>query len=202
MHYCQSCAEPVPMEPHGGLARCPRCGRLDPSGARMPLFVVTGASGAGKTSVHVPLARLLARTAVTFDVDLLLDSAGMLSGGQQISWPGFRDAWLSVAHGVAQSGLPTVLLGPFIPQHLEHLPARQWVGPVSFLVLDCSDEIRRQRVAARPPWRARDLDQQDEFARWLRTNIADRVNTGVGPPEGSAEEVSSWVRGLLSRAQS
>jgi hypothetical protein len=158
VHYCQSCDDPTAMEPREGSARCPCCGWVEEAGALMPLFIVAGASGAGKTAVFRPLARLLAGTAVTFDVDVLLDSAGMLSGAQPISWPGFRDAWLSVAHGVAQSGLTTVLLAPFIPQHLEQLPARRWVGDLHFLVLDCPEEARRQKSGgtapvARPPVR-------------------------------------------------
>ncbi|HTT90105.1 MAG TPA: hypothetical protein VMF65_11185 [Acidimicrobiales bacterium] len=201
MHYCQSCDDPVLMEPYGAVARCPRCGQLDETGARMPLFIVTGASGAGKTSVFGPLARLLAGTALAFDVDVLLDSAGMLSGDRPISWPGFRDAWLSVAHGIAQNGLPTVLLGPFIPEHLEQLPARRWVGELNFLVLDCSDELRHQRVAARPPWRDGDFGPQDDFARWLRENIAYRVDTGLGTPADTAREVFTWVTGSLGRGR-
>ncbi len=138
------------MEPVGGVARCPTCGRRDEAASIQPLFVVTGASGAGKTAVFGPLAKLLAGRCVTFDVDWLLDSAGELSGGQQIAWPAFRDAWLAVAHGVAQSELPTVLLGPLIPEHLDELPARRWVGDIDFLLLDCSDEARR-RADRSPP---------------------------------------------------
>ena len=117
MHYCQSCDTPVVMEPRDGRAVCPQCGRADDA-ALGPLFIVTGASGSGKTAVLAPLAALLRGRCVTFDADLLMDPAKALNGGEPIIWPAFRDAWLAVAHGVAQSGLPTVLLGPFIPGHL------------------------------------------------------------------------------------
>ena len=142
VHYCQSCDTPVVMEPRGGHAVCPRCGRADDT-VRGPLFVVTGASGSGKT----------------------------------------------IAHGVAQSGLPTVLLGPFIPDHLRDLPARRWTGDIHFLVLDCPDELRRDRINARPPWRSRDLDEQVEFGRWLRRSIPDQVDTSRGTPDDTADVV-------------
>jgi hypothetical protein len=145
------------MEPEDGFAVCPECGRAD-AAAVMPLFIVTGASGSGKTAVFVPLGRLLRGQCVTFDVDWLLDPAGELSGDQPIRWPAFRDAWLAVAHGVAQSGMPTVLLGPLIPPHLDGLPGRRWVGDVRFLLLDCPDDLRRERIQARPPWRGRDIE--------------------------------------------
>ena len=47
-----------------------------------------------------------------------------------IRWPAFRAARLAVTQGVAQAGMPTVLLGPLIPEHLEDLPARRWVGDI------------------------------------------------------------------------
>jgi hypothetical protein len=175
------------MEPRDGFAVCPECGRTD-AAAVMPLFIVTGASGSGKTTL-----------CVTFDVDWLLDPAGELSGAEPIRWPAFRDAWLAVAHGVAQSGMPTVLLGPLIPQHLDGLPGRRWVGDVHFLLLDCPDELRRDRIQARPSWRGRDIEEQAEFGRWLRRNVADQVDTSAGTPEDTAAAISSWVGEHMTR---
>ena len=192
MHYCQSCQTPVAMEPAGGGAVCPRCGRTDDA-VLGPLFIVTGASGSGKTAVLAPLARLLRGRCVTFDADLLIDAAAALNGGQPVIWPAFRDAWLAVAHGVAQSGMPTVLLGPFIPEHLRDLPSRRWIGDIRFIVLDCPDELRRERISARPRWRMRDTDEQVEFGRWLRRNIPDRVDTSTGTPEDTAAAIAAWV---------
>jgi hypothetical protein len=193
VHYCQSCDEPIVMEPDGGAARCPACGGLDKAGAVEPLFVVTGASGAGKTAILAPLARLLARRCVTFDVDWLLDAAGALSGGNVIAWPALRDAWLSVAHGVAQAGMPTVLLGQLVPEALEPLPARRWIGEIHYLLLDCSDDVRRQRIECRPVWRDRDINEQTRFGRWLRENISDRIDTSARTPEDTAAAVAAWV---------
>jgi hypothetical protein len=197
VHYCQSCGTPVAMEPRHGRAVCPECGREDDA-AVGPLFVVTGASGSGKTTVLAPLARRLQGRCVTFDADLLMDAAGALSAGQPVNWPAFRDVWLAVAHGVAQSGLPTVLLGPFIPGHLQDLPARRWIGDIHFLVLDCPDDLRRTRISARPPWRRRDTEEQVEFGRWLRRNIADRIDTSSGNPEGTAAAIAAWIDGHLT----
>jgi hypothetical protein len=181
-----------------GTARCPACGRIDAGAATMPLFAVAGASGSGKTAIFTPLARLLGGRCVTFDVDVLLDSAGALSGGRPIDWAAFRAAWLAIAHGVAQGGLPTLMLGPLIPAHLEELPGRQWVGEIHYLLLDCADDVRRRRIEARPPWRARDINEQLDFARWLRDHIADQVDTGSGTPDDAAAAVAAWTLGRLA----
>ena len=39
--------------------------------------------------------------------------------------------------------MPTVLLGPFIPDHLQDLPARRWIGDIRFIALDYPAELRR-----------------------------------------------------------
>jgi hypothetical protein len=48
-----------------------------------------------------------------------------------VDWPAFRDAWLSVAHGLAQGGRHAVLLAPFTPEQLEVLPARRWISAIN-----------------------------------------------------------------------
>ncbi|MEV0400885.1 hypothetical protein [Actinoallomurus sp. NPDC050550] len=189
------------MEPRNGRAVCPECGRTDDAAALGPLFIVTGASGSGKTAVLAPLARRLQGRCITFDADLLMDAAAALSGGQPIDWPAFRGAWLAVAHGVAQSGMPTVLLGPFIPSHLKDLPARRWIADIHFIVLDCPDELRRTRISTRPPWRSRDIEEQVEFGQWLRRNITDRVDTSSGTPEDTAAAIAAWIDRHLTDTQ-
>ena len=202
MHYCQSCEQPTQMEPDGGRAICPRCGRRDETAVLRPLFVVTGASGSGKTTVFGPLARLLAGKCIVFDVDWLLDASSVLAGGAtvtEIPWAGFDQAWLAVAHGVAQSGLATVLLGSVTPERVESSVGRKWVGEVRSLVLDCPDEVRRERIEARPKWRLRDTAQQVSFGRWLRETIADRVDTSQCSPESAARAVADWVESHLAK---
>lgn len=145
--------------------------------------------------IFPPVAALLSARCVTFDADWLLDSTKALSvsGDAPIYWPAFRDAWLSIAHGVAQSGLPTVLFGPLIPEHLNDLPSRRWIGDLHFVVLDCSDSIRRSRLEARPVWRSRDVEEQVRFGHWLRDNIRDRIDTDNASPEATARAVADWV---------
>jgi hypothetical protein len=190
------------MEPDQGFAVCPRCGQRDDTASLQPLFVVTGASASGKTTIFGPLARLLAGRCIVFDVDWLLDASSVLAGGAtvtEIPWAGFDQAWLAVAHGVAQSGLPTLLLGTVTPDRVESNIGRKWVGTVHSLVLDCPDEVRRQRIDARPEWRLRDTTEQISFGRWLRETIPDRVDTSRCSPEEAARAVADWVETRLAK---
>ena len=198
MHYCQACPSPVLMEPAQPEAVCPACGRREPV-RRRPLFVVTGASGSGKTTVFPHLAGLVTDQLV-FDVDWLIDPIGRIRAPQPMDWINFRAAWLAVAHGVAQAGRSTVLLGPFINEHLADLPERRWIGPIHFGLLDCEDELRRTRLLGRPAWRERKLDEQLEFATQLRRLIPTRFDTTHSDPSATAAEIAAWVSHLDSPA--
>lgn len=199
MHYCQACDEPRLMVPDQNqrAVRCPECGSVAPQAVIRPLFVVTGASGAGKTTILPALLTELRGTAAVFDADSLIDPLARAASDGQINWTAFTDTWLHIAHDVAQNGLPTLLTAPFIPEQLAALPGRAWVGDIHFLVLDCPDDARRRRIEARPRWRDRDTDAQVDFGRWLRKNLAPVIDTTTRSPGQVATEVAAWVRSHL-----
>lgn len=192
------------MDPVDGGACCSRCGATDPTVRVGPLFLVTGASGAGKSTVLPLLLERLPPACAVFDVDILIDPLARSAPDGQVDWPGFRDTWLHVAHGVTQNGVDPVLLGPFFPQQLDELPGRTWIGEIHTLVLDCPDDERRRRIEARPAWRARDIDEQIAFGRWLREHLPTVVDTAALTPEEAADAVAAWVlalRGVSSSAR-
>src|SRR3984957_14375488 len=182
----------------GGVARCPACADVNPHAATRPLFVVTGASGSGKTTIFPELLDRMAGWCAVFDVDWLIDPLGRAGKDRQVDWPAFRDTWLHVAHGVAQNGLPTLLLAPFIPQHLDDLPGRAWVGDLHFLVLDCPDDERPRGVEARPRWRARDIDEQTGYGRWLRENLEPVIDTTSQSPSEGADTAGARAPARIS----
>jgi hypothetical protein len=100
---------------------------------------------------------------------------------------------LSHAHGAAQSGRHTVLLGPFTPEQLDDLPGRRWVGDVRFAVLDCADDARRARLTARPKWRERAVERHVDFAAHLRATIPAVFHTDDGTPPEVARRLADWI---------
>jgi hypothetical protein len=191
MHYCQRCEPARALEPTApDLAVCPQCGWAE-TARRTPLYVVTGASGSGKSAIFAPLAAGLPEFAV-FDMDWLIDPLTNSTGS--VDWDAFRDAWLSVAHGLAQGYRSTVLLGPWMPEGVETSPSRRWIGPIRFAVLDCADEHRRARLTRRPTWREHAIDKQLSFAAHLRRTISPVLDTTSDTPEQTALRVAAWVR--------
>lgn len=189
--FCMTCGPAAALErdPGAPVLRCPRCGDVQRVPA-LPLFVVTGASGAGKTTVTGPLRRLLPDCAV-FETDLTLQVAAL-------GLDTWRDTWLRLAYGMALNGRATVLCGSFLPDQLDSLPARKLLGPVHFCNLDCAGDVLAGRLRARPPWRHSSTDtaiaEHRRFAAWLRAHIQPSFDTSVLTPGETAEHIAAWVR--------
>lgn len=193
--FCMTCGPGAVMrrDPGAPVLHCVRCGDKVPV-PDLPLFVVTGASGAGKTTITGPLRRLLPDCDV-FEADLTLQVAAL-------GWDTWRDTWLRFAHGVALNGRVTVLCGSLLPEQLESVPARKLLGPVHFCNLDCPDDVLASRLRARPSWRLSSLEtavsEHQRFAAWLRAHIQPSWDTSVLTPGEAAERVAAWMRGLLA----
>jgi gluconate kinase/ribosomal protein S27AE len=191
--FCMHCGPDTVLAPdRRSQLRCPRCGDHQwlPD---YPLFVVTGASGTGKSTIAEPLRRRLPDCEV-FDTDTILHVAAL-------GWDTWRNTWLQLAHAIALNGRATVLCGPLVPGHLENLPARRLVGPIYFCNLDCPDTLLAERLRARPAWRGwteeRIVDQQ-RFAAWLRQQIRPTFDTSALSVDAVADRVAGWVRQTLA----
>jgi RNase adaptor protein for sRNA GlmZ degradation len=189
--FCMTCGPQAVLvrDPLAPTLRCPGCGDVQRVPA-LPLFVVTGASGAGKTTVTGPLRRLLPDCDV-FDTDILpLQFAAL-------GWDTWGNAWLRLAHGIALNGRATVLCGSMLPSQLEATPARKLLGPIHSCNLDCPDDVLAERLRARPSWRHSTIEsviiEHQRFAAWLRANIRPCWDTGALTPEEVAGHVAAWV---------
>jgi hypothetical protein len=174
------------------LLRCPRCGaeRRLPG---HPLFVVTGASGTGKSTILEPLQLRLPGCEV-LETDVILHVAAL-------GWDTWRNTWLQLAHAIGLNGRATVLCGPLLPDHLEDLPARRLVGPIHFCNLDCPDAVLADRLRARPAWRGwteEKIIEHQRFAAWLRARIRPTFDTGTLSADEVADRVVQWVERLLA----
>jgi cytidylate kinase len=106
------------------------------------ITAVLGAPGAGKSTAAQPLASLLP-THVVLDWDAFMVPAAALAGREitqhRETWPAYRQLVGAVVAAMAR--LPVVLLTVCTPDELAGWPIDAWV------LLDCTDEERRQRLA-------------------------------------------------------
>lgn len=194
VRYCMRCDDVTHLwaDRESGIAVCPSCGYWERL-PLLPVFVITGASGAGKTTIVAALVGILPHCEV-FETDLLLDYAAS-------TWDNLRSTWLMVAHGMALNGRPTVLSGTLLPEQLDRLPARRYVGPIRFCNLDAGDEVLSSRLRARPAWRRWDdvrIEEHQAFAAHLRATISPTISTTDRTVSEVAADVAGWVNHYLA----
>lgn len=191
------------IDPGGPFAVCPHCGHRQRF-VRLPLFVVTGASGAGKTATCLGLTSRLATECVVLESDILwgpeFDTSG--DNGRR-----YRDLWLRMAKNISQAGRPVVLCGTSVPAQFEDSLERRYFAAVHYLALVCDDPALARRLRARPAWRRSSgpefVERMLQFNRWLKENAAQTVppmtllDTTDLAVEDTVERAARWVRGHL-----
>jgi ribosomal protein S27AE len=196
--FCMDCGPGtiVDADPRAQRLRCPRCGSESWLPA-LPLFVLTGASGTGKSTITGPLQSCLPGCLV-FETDVILHVAAL-------GWENFRNTWLQLAHAAALGGRVTVLTGSLTPDQLERLPGRKLIGPIHFALLDCPDDVLAGRLRARPAWRASSTEakitEHQRFAAWLRARITPSFDTSTATAAEVADRVAAWVQASLPATQ-
>jgi ribosomal protein S27AE len=196
--FCMNCGPGTILDadPQAHRLRCPRCSAESWLPA-LPLFVVTGASGTGKSAVTGPLRSLLPGCLV-LEADVILHVA-------ELGWDTWRNTWLQLVHAVALGGRATVLTGSFTPAQLERLPARRLVGPIHFATLECPDDVLAARLRARPAWRGTSskakITEHQRFAAWLRASITPSFDTSTASAADVAGQIAAWVKALLPGTQ-
>ncbi len=202
---------------------CPNCGeyavekRIDPSGPfaifphchfaypflQQPLFIITGTSGTGKTTVCLSLISML-NECVVLEQDILW---GMVPATPEDNYRSYRNVWLRIAKNIGQSGRPVVLCGTAIPEQFEECPEQRYFSTLYYLTLVCDDNLLVERLKQRPEWRQAHspefLEDMVQFNRWLKANASltkppmTLYDTSQRDIYETVEYVAKWVRQRL-----
>jgi chloramphenicol 3-O-phosphotransferase len=161
--------------------------------APIQVYIVTGAPGAGKSSVAQALLDL-GIDALVFDADQLLEPTSDLVGRPMTEaadlWPTYDRLWVAILSMVVQNRHAAVLLTPMEPRSL---PAVPWPERVGWCLLDCDDETRTARLNARG-WSPDLIADALADARTLRDQVRFVVDTSHTDPREAAARVADWVR--------
>ena len=200
---CGDCSAGKTIAPDVPCAICANCG-FRYKFIRSPLFILTGASGAGKSTVCLGLTAKT-KEVVAMESDIL--------GREEFSRPGthhraYRETWLRVCKHISQAGKPVVLCGVGEPSEFEQCIERPYFSELHYLALICEDQILASRLRKRPAWRdpSRDkcVNEQVAFNRWLQNNATNTkppmtlLDTSKSTADETVEEVQRWIRSFLN----
>jgi predicted kinase len=205
---CPSCgiySEEKSIDPQGPFAICPHCG-YGHRFVQLPLFVITGASGTGKSTVCLDLVAEVPEC-VCLECDIFWRPE---FATPEDNYRGFRNLCLRVAKNIGQSGRPVVLTGSAIPEQYEVCPERMYFAETHYLAMVCEDETLVKRLQDRPGWRKsaepETLRRMVEFNRWFFENAHNTkppmtlLDTTGFSIEQSVERVAGWIRSRLPQA--
>ena len=151
---------------------------------------VLGAPGSGKSAAANPLRALLPGC-VVLDWDGLMGPAGTLAGADISATPATWRTYGLLMRAVVDQIIPMnlVLLGVCTPDELSDWPTGGW------LLLDCSDDERRARLAPRED-AAQVKYALEDAANYRRLGLSVVDSTGLAPPQ-VARELANTIRQLL-----
>jgi predicted ABC-type ATPase len=202
---CPQCGEysvEKTIDPTGPFAICPFCHYAHPF-LQQPMFIITGPSGAGKTTICLALVSLLSEC-VVLESDILW---GAFTGTEENKYYDSRNIWLRVAKNIGQAGRPVVLCGTALPEQFETCPERRYFSTLYYLAIVCEDTLLKERLQQRPQWRRSGSDdfikQMLTFNHWLREHAA-----GTNPPmtlydnsrrsvHETTKDIAEWIRARL-----
>ena len=168
---------------------------------RLPLLMVGGPAGAGKSTVG---ATLLGHV-----TDVIIIESDLLWRREfntpEDGYNSYFRMWLRLAAHVSQSGRPLALFGAgfAVPHNTEPLSERRLFSAVHYLALVCDDDVLAARLRARPTWRNTTDDligEHIEFNHWLKSNAATTsppvtlIDTTRAALDETAARVASWLR--------
>jgi hypothetical protein len=195
---CPQCGEysvEKTIDPSGPYAICPFCHHARPF-LQQPLFIITGPSGAGKTTVCLELVSRM-NECVVMESDILWGNDSQ----------SYHEMWLRVAKNIGQAGRPVVLCGTALPEHFEACLERRYFSTLYYLAMVCDDALLKERLKLRPQWRGSGSDefieQMIQFNQWLKDNAPTNnppmtlYDSSGRSIQETTSDVTQWIRERL-----
>jgi len=203
---CPNCGEyrvDKIIVPEEAYAVCPACNHRQKF-VRLPLFVLTGASGVGKTTTCLALVTK-AKDFVVMDSDVLWREE---FDQPETNYRDYREMWLRICKNISQAGRPVILCGVGEPTQFEQCVERRYFSEIYYLALVCDDELLTAHLRKRPNRRGpsgdKHIREQVAFNHWLKDNAQCTLppmallDTTELTEDQSAEGVMRWVSDCLN----
>ena len=198
---CSNCGEyhaDKIIDEKGPYAICPNCGHPHKF-KQLPLFIITGASGAGKSSVCRDLSNSFF-DAIAIESDIFWRNE---FNHPENDYRDFRELCLRLSKNISQAGKPVVLCGSAVPSQFEACIERRYFSEIHYLALTCDDNLLKERLKKRPTYRNCSSDEFIEthiqFNNWFKQNAEKSIpqitllDTSHDGTATSVEKTIKWI---------
>ncbi len=161
------------------------------------LFIITGASGIGKSSACEVLFRN-EKDYIVMESDLLWSD---VFNTPEDNYRAYRELWLRVCSSISQIEMPVVLCGCATPEQFEVCEARKYFSSLIYIAVVAEEnELIKRMKHGRGVTDERWIESSVQFNEWLRNNSTKTTpnimlvdNTNLNPIETS-EKIDEIIR--------
>lgn len=164
---------------------------------KLPLFIVSGASCAGKSTACEILFQK-EKDYIVMESDLIWNK---IYDTPEDNYRQYRSIWMRMSANIAQIGKPVVLCGCATPEQFENLPERELFTKIHYIAVVSDSDIfekrmREGRKVTDDGW----IKSSLHFNDWLKKN-AEKTTPTISlvdnshlTPEETAERIDEWIR--------
>jgi len=151
-----------------GLLECV-CG-FSSSYKKLPLFVLTGASGVGKSTIG---RRIQAKSndIVVLESDILWND---YYNNPESNYAHYRKLWLNLCKNINQAGKPTLLVGCGTPDQFQNCEEKDYFSKIVYIVIATSTKNLECQLMSRPEYRNCSsqsyIDEHTKYNNWNKNN--------------------------------
>lgn len=134
---------------------------------KLPLFIITGASCVGKSTMSEVLFHRESNY-IVMESDLLWNE---IYNTPDDDYHDYRELWLKVCSNISQIGMPVILCGCAIPKQFEESKGRSYFTSIHYLAVVCDDDVLEARMRlGRKVTDENWIKSSKEFNCWLKKN--------------------------------
>ena len=178
---------------------CPVCGYKEPF-KKLPIICLTGACGAGKTTVGLELAANY-NGVITLEGDIVWIPE--IDNTPETDYRKFRERILRMAKNIAQSGKPVLITGCTTPGQFEECEERKFVGNIYYIAIVCDKDVLAKRLFNRDHCSEDFIQGQIQFNQWFIDNYNQYepniilIDNNQDTPDDVAKKVQKAIDRIL-----